>query len=148
MVIFFCFPCSLYRCAQQGLLSNISVLILTLTYLSLLIPNIIHDINNSQCFTLLTYLFISFFTYILTEALKINTVKAYLEALLVLVLLLPFASFYYATPIYICITLGEAYCNYEFNQNFEVVVISASFLLILFVIQKFFSCVFTKDKTK
>ena len=139
-MISLCFPCLLYICGKNRFFSKVSILVLTLVYFNFLIQNIyyeIYDIFNSKNIVFIIFLLINLFTYVLIEALKINTKKAYFELFLMLFILLLLVNFHYLSMMFTCITL-EGICDYKFNQNLEIILVFTSFILFFFIIQKIF----------
>lgn len=135
-----CFPCIFKIYWKNKLLSKVSILALTLIYFIFLIQNIyyeLYDTFGTENIVFVIFLSINLFTYILTEALKINTKKVYLEVFMALFILILFVNFHYLSMVFTCLTL-EGICNYKFNQNFEIVLIFTSFILFLLVIQILF----------
>lgn len=140
IVIALCFPCLLKKLWGDGLLSVSSIIFLTLIYLSFLIQNIyyeIYEIYDSKNIVLVLFLSINLFTYVLIEAIKTDSRKAKIEAILILIVLLLLANFHYLSAIFVCLTMGER-CQYSFNQNFEIVLIVSSFSFLIFVVRKLF----------
>lgn len=140
IMIFLCFPCVLYKYKKYGVFSNISISFLILIYSDFLIQNTLYDMFDmfdSKNIVFATFLWMNFFTYVFAEALRVNSIKAYLEVYLTLFVLLLLANFHVLSKLYTSMVLEEIH-NVVLNQKFEVGLMVSSFALILLTTKKLF----------